>query len=150
MSRRSNRSYHVANERKRVANDNTNRRLRFYEYKNKYFQDNDYNKRRDDLLRYEDRRQWHPEGNLAPARSFSYTRHRLKAVTRAHIAEPYKGPFTEQQFEEVPMRIGFRKPSGVLVCVRRKIRRAVLFANRDAGVNGQRKRRLTEYSDVRC
>lgn len=52
-------------------------------------------------------------------------------------------------------RIGFEDPSRVMICVRRKQRREVIFAKKLGGAAGRRKRRFKPpsrnyYSDVDC
>lgn len=44
----------------------------------------------------------------------------------------------------------FQQPKEALVCVRRKVRKAVLFAMRHAGGSGNRRPRWTSKSFVRC
>lgn len=57
-------------------------------------------------------------------------------------------------YQDLPKRVGFSLPWQVIVCVRRKRRREVLFANRFAGSRGSsnlmRRRRNNEFSEVRC
>lgn len=48
-------------------------------------------------------------------------------------------------------RLSFQQPRGVLVCVRRKARREVLFAKRNTGRGSKsRVRRRNSFSHVRC
>lgn len=86
----------------------------------------------DPLTEIEDRRTFHPEGEARSARSLSgAANHRLMA------------PLHHASFQ-----IGFEKPKQVLVCVRRKTRREVLFAKKK-GNGGARKRR-NYYSGIKC
>lgn len=100
---------------------------------------------------YEDRRTFHPEGRFRPARSFNKTRHRLvmsdyrktrKNIKRNNFIKSY-GP---------PISVGFREPERVLICVRRKRRREVMFAlNKTGKGKGRQKRpRYSEYSKISC
>lgn len=139
------------NRRTREAPAFSNRRLRV---------STNRHRRQVSLTVYEDRRQWHPEGVSAPARSFSSTRHRLKAVSPLSRREPLEGRSKAQiwgfgglegSFEAVPARIGFERPKRVLVCVRRQQRREVLHALGKAGRGGfSLKPRWSEYSYIRC
>ena len=133
---------------KRVANVNANQRLRSYVQANTAKSWSAPARGSSSLRVFEDRREYNPEGDLAPARSFSYPRHRLKTVT------PRSGvPSLNRSigFEPVPIGVGFANPSKVLICVRRKMRREVMFARGHAGRAGnQFKHRTNEYSGVRC
>ena len=44
----------------------------------------------------------------------------------------------------------FRRPERVITCIRRKIRRQVLFATRNTGKGSKAERRFTESSKLRC
>lgn len=137
--------------RKRVANVNSNPWLRSYiAAKTKYLGSYSTLSRRPSVLRlYEDRRYWHPEGNIAPARSFSHPRHRLKTVVPR--SRQNELPYKNVGYSPVPYLVGFRNPSRVLICVRRKQRREVMFAMGYGGKAGnQFRHRTSEYSDVRC
>lgn len=100
-----------------------------------------------DLRLFEDRRAWHPDRPNRPVMSFNRSRHRLVARDpltrrRGRIWRSYRG---------VNARIGFADPDRVLVCVRRRKRREVLFAKRKTG-RGVKKRhpRFTELSKISC
>lgn len=101
------------------------------------------------LTLFEDRRQWHPEGIYAPARSFSQTRHRLVPVIgRSPIKQrPGRAWYPGFQGREV---IAFRAPQKTLICVRRKIRKEVLHAFRKTGRGGQRSPKFNHYSSISC
>lgn len=133
MSKRSNR--------KRDSNAISSPRLRFS--KKPQYQ---WVSPKKNLRVYEDRRSFHPQGKSAPARSFSSTRHRLK-VAQTYIPGP---TYTQSLFSTLPVAIGFQQPKDVLVCVRRKERREVMFALKKAGKSGQQTRKLSEYSGIRC
>lgn len=138
---------------KRDANDISNRRLRSYENKTNTKIRDILRSRRDPLTLFEDRRQYYPERYTEPARSFTSTRHRLQIRSKVYPSKEqahYQSP-TSYVHAYLPAQIGFARPNEVLICVRRKIRREVMFAKRKAGRSGgQNKRKLNEYSMIRC
>lgn len=79
----------------------------------------------------EDRRRFHP-APYVPARTLDSSNHRLRAS--------YSSPWA----------VAFQQPRRVLVCVRRKMRRQVMFAKGGAGRKRMRKPRYSEFSNVRC
>jgi len=96
------------------------------------------------LREYEDRRSFHPEGDYAPAKSFSQSRHRLTVKKlRQHRAAPSLKTYS-------PSFVAFEQPNKVLICVRRKIRKEVLHAFRKAGRSGQRRPRRSWFSAISC
>jgi len=95
-----------------------------------------------DLPSLEDRRSYHPEGVARPARSFRSSRHRLTVSEPSQRAVRTSNPRV--------IRVGFENPREVLVCVRRKRRREVMFAFNKAGKVGQKKPRRSFYSSVKC
>lgn len=94
------------------------------------------------LALYQDHRSFHPEGPFRAPLS-------LLGRPRPRIIAP-----------QLPMRSGkrprlyqlaFQAPDDVIVCVRRKRRKEVLFAKNKAGKSGQqRKRRRTYFSSISC
>nr|QJB19853.1 MAG: hypothetical protein [Microvirus sp.] len=89
------------------------------------------------LQTIEDRRDFHPEQAARPARSFSRSVHSL-AVPR-------------QRGGRLPIGVTFENPTKVLVCVRRKSRREVLFALGQTGKGSALgKRRRNHYSEIQC
>lgn len=107
------------------------------------------------LREIEDRRTFHPEGYARPARSFNDSRHRLTIYrtpkTSVYLKGGYQSPFgVKKLFDTLPTGIQFRTPYKVLICVRRKIRKEVIFAKNQAGRGGQRSPHYSEYSTVRC
>lgn len=106
------------------------------------------------LQLYEDRRQWHPEGSSAPARSFSVSRHRLTVVrpkANRDSSRPFDWSGGILTFgEELSPAVTFQSPSRVLVCVRRKVRKEVLHSLGKTGRLGQNKPRFSEYSSISC
>lgn len=97
------------------------------------------------LKNIEDRRTFHPDGLQRPARSFNRSLHRLTIPKFKKVfnrnTRTYKMPSAHIMFEN---------PKKVLTCVRRKIRKEVLFAKRKTGRSGQKRPRWTEYSKIRC
>jgi len=83
----------------------------------------------------EDRRQHHPSYEDRPARSFNQANHRLIAIGLG---------------ASVPVAIGFNRPNKVLTCVRRKIRREVMFALNKTGRRGQRRPKFNWRSFIKC
>lgn len=100
------------------------------------------------LTLYEDRRQFHPEGIYAPAKSFNSTRHRI-AVPKSN----YKVPLSQYSAlgQTYPTyKLAFEAPTKVLVCVRRKIRKQVLHALSKTGKVGQNRPKISDYSHISC
>lgn len=60
---------------------------------------------------------------------------------------PYVRSYT---YENVSSRIGFANPWQVVICVRRKRRKEVMFATGRAGKGGQKSPKRNWYSEVRC
>lgn len=105
------------------------------------------------LTQYEDRRQWHPEGKYAPARSFNKTRHRLTVPNANHVRHRPAGKTMgdiRSTIEGTPWQTAFREPDKVLICARRQIRREVMHALKKSGRGGQKKPRYSEYSKISC
>lgn len=93
---------------------------------------------------YEDRRQWHPDGDYRPARSYSRSRQQLK------LSDPMDD--LRDVWQSTRAVLAFSNPRDVLVCVRRKMRREVLHAFRKTGRGGGRKRppRYNWFSKIKC
>lgn len=90
-----------------------------------------------DLSIYQDRRHYHPLRAYAPAFSFGST---------ARLPEPSR----IQPRSQTKARITFSDPRKVLVCVRRKERREVLFARGVGGARGLRKGKRGPFSHISC
>jgi len=89
------------------------------------------------LQTIEDRRDFHPEQAARPARSFSRSVHSLAVPAR--------------RTGRLPIGVTFHNPNKVLVCVRRKSRREVLFALGQTGKGSALgKRRRNQYSEIQC
>lgn len=103
---------------------------------------------RSPLQEVEDLREYHPMGDDRPARSFRrwLVGHVVPATVSGRTSARVRPSFFQPAAE-----IGFRNPLGVAVCVRRKMRREVLFA-----LGGQKKgssarfRRRSRFSNTRC
>jgi hypothetical protein len=105
------------------------------------------------LIQYEDRRQWHPEKENRPAASFSQSRHRLQIPTRTRKIQKYthtKSSRSKSPFSYLSSEIGFRNAKRILICVRRKVRKEVLFAKKKTGKVGQKRPKFNQYSKVSC
>lgn len=89
----------------------------------------------------EDRRTFHPLGRSRPVRVFSG--HPVQPLVPA---APRRRPGAA-----LPARIGFPHPGRTVLCVRRAVRREVLFAKGGAGGRASRARkRRNQWSDVKC
>lgn len=102
------------------------------------------------LTEIEDRRTWHPLGSERNARSFKRATHSLVIppanVNKNKNQSKFKGPKLT-----LPHTIGFEAPQQVLVCVRRKTRKEVLFAKNKTGKGARKfKRRRSWLSEISC
>lgn len=101
------------------------------------------------LTPIEDRRTYHPQGKARPARSLNKSQHRLAIATSkpAHVRSAKRSVGQAR----LPHAVQFEAPKQVLVCIRRKARKEVLFALRKTGKGARAKRhRQSYYSNVRC
>lgn len=100
----------------------------------------------------EDGRQWHPDpdqGALTVGGRFArVVVHKRPLVARANtIFSPSSYPVGLQ----VPVGVQFESPFKVITCLRRKVRREIMFAKRRAGYGKKvRKPRRTWRSNVSC
>ena len=99
------------------------------------------------LTEVEDRRNWNPDGILSPARSISKPRHRLKVADRKYNNDVFSNLRNVSQTKGV---ITFQAPQKVAICIRRKIRKEVLFATNKGGKVGQRRPKRNSYSSISC
>ena len=88
------------------------------------------------MMEIEDRRQFHPSGRQRGAALFNVSHHNLQA--------------TPSRRRLIPKSVSFVTPDRVLLCVRRKIRKEVMFAKGGAGSKKMRRPKRNHYSDVRC
>jgi len=105
----------------------------------------------------EDRRYWHPAAPIhRPVRTLSGVQsHRLvigKPNGRKQVStNPYKrSAVAKPDMAGPPHQIAFHAPEKVVICVRRKRRKEVIFALNKAGKGGQRRPRRTHNSGVQC
>ena len=105
-----------------------------------------------DMRHVEDRRLFHPMGYQRPALDFYGSRHHLREYSRP-ISSPNVN-LNRRASRARPLkffsRLGFQTPERTLVCVRRKVRREVMFARRKAGRRGQRPKRFNWFSSISC
>lgn len=107
------------------------------------------------LTQIEDRRTWHPDGKTRPARSLNKSQHRLVIATNRHTSPRSTNPVHTKKAATraayLPHQIQFQAPKQVLVCIRRKKRKEVLFAKKLTGKGARaRRHRSTEYTGVKC
>lgn len=86
---------------------------------------------------FEDRREFHPDSIPAP-RLLDSSKYRLKIPNSKYRLR-------------LPHAVAFEQPLKVLICVRRKIRKEVLFARRLTGRGAAKKfHRHGPYSSISC
>lgn len=100
------------------------------------------------LTLFEDRRQWHPMVDHRPALTFTSRPHTLRAVEKKPTQRQSK--YGLPALSQTKATIAFGLPDKVLVCVRRKRRKEVIFAKNKAGRSGQRKPRRNWLSAISC
>lgn len=95
------------------------------------------------LIEFEDRRRWHPEmDEFRPAV--------VVPMSSAGLVVPTSRRRQLRARQAVPRGLSFRTPKAVVICVRRKRRKEVMFASGRAGKRGQRKPRRSEWSSISC
>lgn len=113
----------------------------------------------DPLLAFEDRRQYHPAGPSRPAMMFgasdviSYPVNYASNVARNFVYDVSGKRYVDKAKNLAGAALAFRDPARVAVCVRRKIRREVLFAlspHRRIGSGRGKRRRQNWASAIRC
>lgn len=140
--------------RTRGRSDNRGERENLSFAKHRLLLSRDYAKRNERILKtlreYEDRRRYHPiEHESRPARTFRAAHHRL-SLPSVHRSPPPSSPSSYFSPKNWPTAtIGFREPKSVPICVRRRIRREVIFATTGGG-GGQPPRRFNEFSKISC
>lgn len=97
---------------------------------------------RSPLAEVEDRRTFHPDGMFRPVRSVGRARAQVRvAPSRARVPTlPFR--FPDLHF--------FNPARHVAICVRRKIRKEVLFATKGRGKGARTPKRRNYWSKVRC
>lgn len=95
------------------------------------------------LTTFEDRRTFHPAPHIRPA--FSTFRPSARVVARNPVAPAHRHPFQTKAV------LGFAQPRDVMVCVRRKQRKEVIFALNKTGKGARaREHRWTDHSNTSC
>lgn len=98
----------------------------------------------DPLVELEDNRTYHPSGrNRAP-------RFAARLTARNRQPSRYQAKVGFRPRSQTKAVIAFADPDQVVLCVRRKERREVLFAKRRHGRGGRRPRRRTWKSQISC
>lgn len=103
---------------------------------------------RSPLKEVEDRRLWRPEP-LISLRTLRSGRHRLTAPP---LIRPRPAAFGRPLRVGLPLpaKIMFRQPEHLVLCVRRKQRREVLFAKLKTGKGARARRKRTSWSNIAC
>lgn len=103
------------------------------------------------LREIEDRRIFHPDAEIRPARTLRGLPARSRVVSDPRpIVQSGLGSSFGERFSAVPYSLGFQNPSRVSICVRRYTRRQVLHAKGVAGSRGLRPPRFGYYSKISC
>lgn len=95
----------------------------------------------------EDFRRFHPNANRRRLRTLGGAFVRARAVVGT---EPFRSRVSGASRFLSPWSVRHVFPRDAVVCVRRKIRKEVIFATGKAGRGGQRRPRRNENSDVVC
>lgn len=96
------------------------------------------------LTPVEDRRTYHPDGPFRPARTFRGTPASVSGSRKLdHRAK-------SRSFRNLSSVINFQVPSSVLICVRRKSRREVLFARKKTRRGSRSGRSRNWFSSISC
>lgn len=74
---------------------------------------------------------------------------KLNGQRASNVASPNRNAKTQRSKTMLPYAVGFQQPTQVLVCVRRKIRREILFAKKRTRGASRKKHRNT-FSNIRC
>lgn len=110
----------------------------------------------DPLLAMEDRRTWHPAGPARPSMmtwSSDVVADRASTFVRNTLYDVSGRRYVDRARNYVGAALAFRDPSRVALCVRRKIRKEVLFAlspHRRIGAGRGKHRRRNWASSIRC
>lgn len=91
-----------------------------------------------ELFPVEDRRTFHPDRHLRSARTTSGRSFMLRSQLPVHVPA------------FAPARQSFDRSSRIVVCVRRQIRKQVMFATRKAGRSGQKRPVRNFMSSISC
>lgn len=93
-----------------------------------------------ELFPVQDNRVFHPDGPLRSQLTTTGQKHSLVA----------KNHSTSRPDPFAPMRIAFQRPKRLLVCIRRHMRKEVMFAKNKAGRSGQKRPTRNFYSSISC
>lgn len=93
------------------------------------------------LQDFEDRRRWTPEKSR-PVKLVTGARARLTEVKHLIKSAP--------SLHQIKTYIAFQTPLKTLICIRRKIRKQVMFAKKKAGRSGQKRPHYNEFSSISC
>lgn len=145
MSRksRSSRSNRRTSRSRRVVNNNAKRSLPRTRVDTRQYDLIDFI----DRFPVEDRRTFHPEMDMRPARSYRKSNHTLVVASPPSPVVLAPDKFAHLR---VPTGVAFQHPNDVLICVRRKQRKEVLHALKKAGKSGQKSPRRSAFSDIHC
>lgn len=111
------------------------------------------------LTDIEDRRQYHPDDWAPPLQiSGRAARFVVDAGPLRFGAELHRRPWIARDYYtgapralQVPIGVKVYEPFKVLTCVRRRVRRSVMFAKKKMGLGSkQKRRRYNQRSGVRC
>lgn len=103
------------------------------------------------MLEAEDRRQYHPESEFAPAKRLDGrpTRGvRVATVPKKRTVGVRKIRVYRENI--LPWQVAFKDPKRLLVCIRRRIRREVLHAFKLTGKGSGSAKRFNQFSGIRC
>ena len=95
----------------------------------------------------EDRREYNPFGVYRPAASV-FKADRDVVADRGSSVD--KRVLRFGKFSQYGQRMSFRVPTRVSICVRRGVRRSVLFALKRTGKGARSRKRFNYWSAVRC
>lgn len=93
-----------------------------------------------DLRIVDDRRRFHPNPFIRPA---------VSVVRRADTKLVVSPIRRQTKVLRLPDKVAFAVPRNIALCVRRKVRKEVIFATSGGGA-GKRRPRRNQFSDVRC
>lgn len=107
-----------------------------------------------DLTEVEDGRRWHPDPDHGAltigGRWARVVVHKRPVIARSQALKPL-GFSGFPRAVQVPVGVQFHSPFKVVTCIRRKVRRAVIFAKKKAGRGVKRRRpRRTFRSEIWC
>lgn len=94
------------------------------------------------LKQFEDRREYHPDRQNRPPAALPRSSRKLVIVTPQNKAATRK--------TTLPSKLGFSAPQGVVLCVRRKQRREILFAKSRTGRGAHTPKKRNAWSNVKC